>query len=458
MELDPEIQSLIQRFENSISQGIVQYYDTDELETIIDCYLALSQYDQARIAIDYAYRLHPNSEKIKCIEAKLYLLEEKYVEATKILETIPNPEPDYVAVLAECYIHISKFNESKELFNHYLTICNTKELPAIFTDIASLYNTYKQCSMALDFIDNGLALFPEHESLLIEKAIAYEELMEFEKAEDALVKMININPYQHEIWGLLGSIQFRQNKLNDALSSYEYALAINPNDEQAKLQRAHCLFNLGKFSEAVEPYKEYIEKNPGDDMVITFLAETYENLNDWTNALPLYEQAMLINPDVPIVWIGKACCLHNIGDLDEAYTTICNADDKFPEMLDIIYYRALVEKDIAYETNQEIYILKALNHFTKCLEFEPENPSICYETSIILLQYAEYDHARELLEIAYKNRSSFERIEILLAIAYYGIGNIELATKHLNIARETISNTDEIFLSVFPDAISFIKQ
>ena len=105
MELDPEIQSLIQRFENSISQGIVQYYDTDELETIIDCYLALSQYDQARIAIDYAYRLHPNSEKIKCIEAKLYLLEEKYVEATKILETIPNPEPDYVAVLAECYIH-----------------------------------------------------------------------------------------------------------------------------------------------------------------------------------------------------------------------------------------------------------------------------------------------------------------------------------------------------------------
>jgi tetratricopeptide (TPR) repeat protein len=458
MEFDPELQALIERFENNIKQGIVQYYDTDELETIIDCYLVASQYDQARIAIDYACRLHPNSEKIKCIEAKLYLLEEKYVEATKILESIPNPEPDYVAILAECYIHTARYEESKNLFNRYLTICNPKELPAIFTDIASLYNSYKQCSMALDFIDNGLALFPEHESLLIEKAIAYEELFEFEKAEETLTKIININPYQHEIWGLLGSIQFRQNKLTDALSSYEYALAINPDDEQAKLQRAHCLFNLGKFSEAVEPYKEYIEKNPGDDMIISFLAETYENLNDWTNALYLYEQAMAINPDVPVVWIGKACCLHNIGKLDEAYDTICSADEKFPQTLDIIYYRALVEKDIAYETNQELYIIKALNHFTKCLEFDPENTSICYETAIILLQYAEYDHARELLEIAYRKRSSFERIEIFLAIAYYGIGNVELAAKHLNIARETISNTDDIFLSVFPNAISFIKQ
>ena len=165
-----------------------------------------------------------------------------------------------------------------------------------------------------------------------------------------------------------------------------------------------------------------------------------------------------INPDVPVVWIGKACCLHNIGKLDEAYDTICSADEKFPQTLDIIYYRALVEKDIAYETNQELYIIKALNHFTKCLEFDPENTSICYETAIILLQYAEYDHARELLELAYRKRSSFERIEIFLAIAYYGIGNVELAAKHLNIARETISNTDEIFLSVFPNAISFIKQ
>ena len=234
MEFEPEIQDLINRFENTINQGIVQYYDTDDLETIIDCYITINQYDKAHIALDYAYRIHPNSDKIKCAEAKIHLLEERYADAIEILETIRNLEPDYIAILAECYIHTFKFNKAKSLFLQYLTICNTKELAAIFTDIASLFNLYKQSNTALEFIDNGLALFPDDNNLLVEKAISLDELEQYAKAETILSKVINANPYQHEVWGLLGSLQFRQNKITEALSSYEYALAINPNDEQAR--------------------------------------------------------------------------------------------------------------------------------------------------------------------------------------------------------------------------------
>ena len=57
MNFEPEVNALIQRFENTISQGEVQYYDTDDLETIIDCYIAIDQLDKARIALDYAYHI-----------------------------------------------------------------------------------------------------------------------------------------------------------------------------------------------------------------------------------------------------------------------------------------------------------------------------------------------------------------------------------------------------------------
>ena len=36
MNFEPEVNALLQRFENTISQGAVQYYDTDDLETIIE--------------------------------------------------------------------------------------------------------------------------------------------------------------------------------------------------------------------------------------------------------------------------------------------------------------------------------------------------------------------------------------------------------------------------------------
>ena len=47
--------------------------DTDDLETIIDCYIAIDQLDKARIALDYAYRIHPTSTEIRCKEGKLLL-------------------------------------------------------------------------------------------------------------------------------------------------------------------------------------------------------------------------------------------------------------------------------------------------------------------------------------------------------------------------------------------------
>ena len=88
MTFEPEVQALIQRFENIISQGAVQYLDTDDLETIIDCYIAIDQLDKARIALDYAYRIHPASTEIHCKEGKLLLMEGNYEEAIKILDAI----------------------------------------------------------------------------------------------------------------------------------------------------------------------------------------------------------------------------------------------------------------------------------------------------------------------------------------------------------------------------------
>ena len=456
MEFEPEIQDLINRFENTINQGIVQYYDTDDLETIIDCYITINQYDKAHIALDYAYRIHPNSDKIKCAEAKIHLLEERYADAIEILETIRNLEPDYIAILAECYIHTFKFNKAKSLFLQYLTICNTKELAAIFTDIASLFNLYKQSNTALEFIDNGLALFPDDNNLLVEKAISLDELEQYAKAETILSKVINANPYQHEVWGLLGSLQFRQNKITEALGSYEYALAINPNDEQAKLQHAHCLFNLGRYNDAIEPYKEFVEKHPDDDMVLTFLAETYENLNQWDKALPIYQKVLELNNSMPVGWIGCACCLHNMNEIADAYEIIDEAEKKFPDTIEVIYYRALIERDIAFSKKDDSFLNLAVHHFMQCLKMAPDNPAICYETGMILTQIADYEKALPLLLKAYDLNPSFDRIQILLAVANYGVGNKKIAYEHLNLARSTMSDTaDDIFFTIFPNISPF---
>ena len=457
MQFEPEIQQLLQRFESTLQQGVVQYYDTDELETIIDCYIASEQLDKARIALDYAYRVHPTSNEIRCKEGKLLLMEGAYENAIKTLEPIQNTDPDYIAILAECYLRIYKFNKSKELFSQYLTLCNTNELSAIFADIASLYNTHNQPELALEFIESGIALFPDDITLITEKAIALEQSEQLDEAAKLFNIALDNNPYQPELWCMLGSILFRQNNFTEAIRAYDYALAIEPNDTLTRLQRGHCLFNLGLFNEAIEPYEEYLTENPDDAVVITFLAETYENIDNIQRAKELYLQALAIYDEIPEAWIGLASCQHDIDGLVAAYETIKQADEKFPENQHIIYCMSRIEADLAAANFDDFLLNQSLQHLLFCLENDPENETLNFETANILLQFGDYENAIKLYEIAYDKNPFIEKITLFMSMNYFALGNTEQAKKFLDIARETISNADEIFLSLFPNAQTLIK-
>ena len=457
MQFEPEIQQLLQRFESTLQQGVVQYYDTDELETIIDCYIASEQLDKARIALDYAYRVHPTSNEIRCKEGKLLLMEGAYENAIKTLEPIQNTDPDYIAILAECYLRIYKFNKSKELFSQYLTLCDTNELSAIFADIASLYNTHNQPELALEFIESGIALFPDDITLITEKAIALEQSEQLDEAAKLFNIALDNNPYQPELWCMLGSILFRQNNFTEAIHAYDYALAIEPNDTLTRLQRGHCLFNLGLFNEAIEPYEEYLAENPDDAVVITFLAETYENIDNIQRAKELYLQALAIYDEIPEAWIGLASCQHDIDGLVAAYETIKQADEKFPENQHIIYCMSRIEADLAAANFDDFLLNQSLQHLLFCLENDPENETLNFETANILLQFGDYENAIKLYEIAYDKNPFIEKITLFMSMNYFALGNTEQAKKFLDIARETISNADEIFLSLFPNAQTLIK-
>ena len=457
MQFEPEIQQLLQRFESTLQQGVVQYYDTDELETIIDCYIASEQLDKARIALDYAYRVHPTSNEIRCKEGKLLLMEGAYENAIKTLEPIQNTDPDYIAILAECYLRMYKFNKSKELFSQYLTLCDTNELSAIFADIASLYNTHNQPELALEFIESGIALFPDDITLITEKAIALEQSEQLDEAAKLFNIALDNNPYQPELWCMLGSILFRQNNFTEAIRAYDYALAIEPNDTLTRLQRGHCLFNLGLFNEAIEPYEEYLTENPDDAVVITFLAETYENIDNIQRAKELYLQALAIYDEIPEAWIGLASCQHDIDGLVAAYETIKQADEKFPENQHIIYCMSRIEADLAAANFDDFLLNQSLQHLLFCLENDPENETLNFETANILLQFGDYENAIKLYEIAYDKNPFIEKITLFMSMNYFALGNTEQAKKFLDIARETISNADEIFLSLFPNAQTLIK-
>ena len=280
---------------------------------------------------------------------------------------------------------------------------------------------------------------------------------QFDEAAKLFTIALDNNPYQPELWCMLGSILFRQNNFTEAIRAYDYALAIEPNDSLTRLQRGHCLFNLGQFNEAIEPYEEYLAEHPDDAIVITFLAETYENIDNLQRAKELYLQALAIYDEIPEAWIGLASCQHDIDGLITAYETIKQADEKFPENQHIIYCMSRIEADLAAANFDDFLLNQSLQHLLFCLENDPENETLNFEAANILLQFGDYENAIKLYEVAYSKNPFIEKITLFMSMNYFALGNTEKAKKFLDIARETISNADEIFLSLFPNAQTLIK-
>ena len=55
------------------------------------------------------------------------------------------------------------------------------------------------------------------------------KIKEFEKAEESFLKLIKINPLSRDGYFYLGSVQLALNKNEDALSSFNKTLKIDPN-------------------------------------------------------------------------------------------------------------------------------------------------------------------------------------------------------------------------------------
>ena len=69
--------------------------------------------------------------------------------------------------------------------------------------------------------------------------------------------MLDTNPYSGPYWNQLAQNQLLRNDIKDSITSSEYSIAINPDDEEAILNKANGLFTLGNYEESLKYYERY---------------------------------------------------------------------------------------------------------------------------------------------------------------------------------------------------------
>ena len=104
-----------------------------------------------------------------------------------------------------------------------------------------------------------------------------------------------------------GNILLVNEEYEEAIASYERAVEINPDDQDAWYGLGYALGNLGRYEEAIASYERAVEINPDKEKAWYNRGIALGNLGRYEEAIASYERAVEINPDYQDAWYNKAC-------------------------------------------------------------------------------------------------------------------------------------------------------
>lgn len=185
---------------------------------------------------------------------------------------------------------------------------------------------------ATDYVKKGKAL--------LYKSSYEEALTDFEKA-------IKLKPDDPEAWLNKGFTLGKLKRNNEEITAYEEALnayekAIEPKSDDPKtwFNKGFMLLELKRHEEALNAFKKTIELNPYDPDAWFNKGIVLSNLKRYEEALVAYEKAIELNPHDPKTWFNKGITLGNLKRNNEELAAYGKAIELNPDGPDAWFNKA----------------------------------------------------------------------------------------------------------------------
>jgi tetratricopeptide (TPR) repeat protein len=122
---------------------------------------------------------------------------------------------------------------------------------------------------------------------------------QYEKASNSFEKALEKKPEDHTTWNLLSQTYLNLNRNDEALSSIEFSLGLEPENVLYLHSKATILHQMKRLDEAAETLDKVIAIQPGDIAYILRGVCEYDS-GRYENALEWYEKALMIDPENPL--------------------------------------------------------------------------------------------------------------------------------------------------------------
>jgi tetratricopeptide (TPR) repeat protein len=143
----------------------------------------------------------------------------------------------------------------------------------------------------------------------------------------------------HEAQVSIGSLEFRQQRLNEAEAAYREALKVNPSYALAHIGLGHTLIGLGRPAEAVGHFDSALATSENDAGVHLGKGTALAASGDLDGAIRSFDAALKLNPLLLSALYQRAQAYHDKGDITKA---LADADTAVSATNDEEHVRALI--------------------------------------------------------------------------------------------------------------------
>ena len=232
--------------------------------------------------------------------------------------------------------------------------------------IAELKLIYSKSYIGKNKIINVIKKYPN--SYIAHRKLAeyYKKNLEFDKAEDEYLKLIEIKSDEYDNYYELSCMYEENNKSEKAVQLLQKLLTIKPDYTRGSLLLGNLLYEEDKFKEAIAVYNEALKCNPKEYMIYYQMGMTYTRLNDFNSAKECYKRAATINSlqDISNLTLGQIYLLFEDYDQAEEYFyKTMNCDD---DLIIANSYFYLAKIRLIQENNEQ-----AIQYANLAIEFNP---------------------------------------------------------------------------------------
>ena len=379
---------------------------------------------QARTAYDSALQLDPSRAEALIGAGRVMLRERRFSDALARFEAASNeiPKGQGPTMLngrtarteaefgrAQALLALNKVDAANR------TLATLRESLPDDPDIINLLGKIRiaqgRPKRAEDLFRRAVALAPSDFHAYLALAELYDQQERPELAAGVLEQAAQYVPESAEMQRMLGQSDLRQQALDDAIEAFERALALNPQDTEARFGLGQALRLNGDHTRAAQVLAEVERNDPNFAGLSREKGLLAEAQNDYEAVITHYRNALMRQADDPELLLRLGGAYTEIGELEQAEQILSQVNNRLPNSAEVAYYlgRVALGRDD---------LIAAQTHFHEALTHNPDPAVYHLYAGRAALAADDLDYALQAAETALEKTPNLVEAEWLKGLVH----------------------------------------